>query len=545
MSKGRKLAAVAAAAVLMSTVPVTAFGAVITYNSNLFSSSNKSAESTIKDLVESGKMTFEEIAEMGPGYADAIKEQIGAGLTEALEEEETNFDGPVVKKVSLGERYHEEYKTYELSVADLFFLYANVGNGGITHEPVAIDIPANISYTMEKDGLPYEYVSQTKISAKGTYVMKLTGIENKELPLSEQVEYQAVYRFRITDEPPVEETEAAASGLAGAVGSLTGDNTFVVSGNSGAPIFETSETEAVQETDPVKEEETPVEETEAEVDSKNEADAEMTEGPESEAAAEAEPTMSAKREQRMELASGNYIVTLENGKELTTSVPEGYVGAGSVYLNVAEDVVPVTALYKNDEPVEFINGESVTEYGRYRLDVDGCSYFFTLAYEVGQMEYYPAPVGMEFTEVRLNDELLTLASDQYATMEQDGTYSFVMKGNEGERFEVILVKDTVAPEMSVTVTKGSAAIEYLSDDIAVIELIRDGKEVPGFAGTMIAEPGQYSLTVFDAAGNSTAADFSLKYQVNFYGILAVVLVVLAIAGIGVFVVHIKKNTKVR
>ena len=106
MSKGRKLAAVAAAAVLMSTVPVTAFGAVITYNSNLFSSSNKSAESTIKDLVESGKMTFEEIAEMGPGYADAIKEQIGAGLTEALEEEETNFDGPVVKKVSLGERYH-------------------------------------------------------------------------------------------------------------------------------------------------------------------------------------------------------------------------------------------------------------------------------------------------------------------------------------------------------------------------------------------------------------------------------------------------------
>ncbi|MBQ6832884.1 MAG: hypothetical protein IJO55_00515 [Lachnospiraceae bacterium] len=545
MSKGRKLAAVAAAAVLMSTVPVTAFGAVITYNSNLFSSSNKSAESTIKDLVESGKMTFEEIAEMGPGYADAIKEQIGAGLTEALEEEETNFDGPVVKKVSLGERYHEEYKTYELSVADLFFLYANVGNGGITHEPVAIDIPANISYTMEKDGLPYEYVSQTKISAKGTYVMKLTGIENKELPLSEQVEYQAVYRFRITDEPPVEETEAAASGLAGAVGSLTGDNTFVVSGNSGAPIFETSETEAVQETDPVKEEEAPVEETEAEVDSKNETDAEMTEGPESEAAAEAEPTMSAKREQRMELASGNYIVTLENGKELTTSVPEGYVGAGSVYLNVAEDVVPVTALYKNDEPVEFINGESVTEYGRYRLDVDGCSYFFTLAYEVGQMEYYPAPVGMEFTEVRLNDELLTLASDQYATMEQDGTYSFVMKGNEGERFEVILVKDTVAPEMSVTVTKGSAAIEYLSDDIAVIKLIRDGKEVPGFAGTMIEEPGQYTLTVFDAAGNSTAADFSLKYQVNFYGILAVVLVVLAIAGIGVFVVHIKKNTKVR
>ena len=99
MIKGRKLAVMIAAAVLMSTVPTTAFGAVITYNSSLFNESDKSDETSIKDLIESGKMKLEDIAEMGPGYAAAITEQIGAGLTEAIEEEETDYDGPVGRAI--------------------------------------------------------------------------------------------------------------------------------------------------------------------------------------------------------------------------------------------------------------------------------------------------------------------------------------------------------------------------------------------------------------------------------------------------------------
>ena len=41
------------------------------------------------------------------------------------------------------------------------------------------------------------------------------------------------------------------------------------------------------------------------------------------------------------------------------------------------------------------------------------------------------------------------------------------------------------------------------------------------------------------------ASFNLKYRVNIYGVLAVALVILSIAGIGAFVVYTKKNTKVR
>lgn len=549
MRKGRKYVVALAAALFVSAMPTTAFGDVILYSPSKTSTVDKGTEKTselseafetVKTLIESGKMTMEEIREMGPGYAAALEEYsdqmadtLGIGLQEALEEEKNaDFNGPTVTKVNLSQVYHEEYKTYELSMADQYFIYTNVANGGMTHEPVIIDIPANVTYTVEKDGLPYEYVSQQYISANGTYVMKLMGIENKDAPLSEQKEYQATFRFRITDEPPVEESEEAAengSSVSGSGNPLWSDTPV----SSDIPVLGVPETEPVIEIEP---------ETIAPVDEKE---------PETEAEPETEPVITPgnqelmEREQAFELATGNYRITMENGMQLISSVPEGYIGSGTVTLSVSEGDAVVTKLYRNDEPVDFVNEGTVTELGRYRVDMDGCSYFFTLADKVSQMEYYPAPAGMEFTEVRFNNEVMTLASGQYAEMPEDGIYTFVMNGENGERYEVILEKDTVAPEMNVSVAKSTAAIQYLSDDIKTIELVKDGKLVSGFGGTSITDPGKYTLTIYDGAGNSTSASFQLKYQVNMYGILAVVLIILAVAGIGAFVVYTKKNTKVR
>lgn len=523
------------AAIALCAVPVTTYGEVIVYKpsgANSTSTTKSKTETELKDatlqeLINAGKLTIDQIAQMGPGYASAIVDELGEGLEEVIEEENKEFEGPEVNEVSLRENYNDLYKTYEESMADLFFMYSNVGNGGMTHEPVIIDIPANISYSMEKDGLPYEYVSQTYITEKGTYVMKLSGVENKDAPLSEQVEYTSTFRFRITDEPPVEETEAETDAP------LPTDSTFVVSGNSGAPILVIPETSAAAEP-----------ETEPSVESKEDSTEPETE-PESEQSDNTEANIPVKREQYLEDSTGNYIITFENGKELAASVPEGYVGSNSVYLSVAADDESLTKLYKDDELIDFVNNSSVAEYGHYRVEMDGCSYFFTLAYDVAEMDYYPAPVGMQFTEVRLNEEMLTLTSDQYVMMEEDGTYAFVMKGEAGERLETTLVKDTVKPEFTVSKDKSTATIQYLSKDIKRVLLLKDGQEVPGFVGTSITEPGDYKLTVFDAAGNSASASFSLKYQVNIYGIVAVILVILSIAGIGAFVVYTKKNTKVR
>ena len=569
MRKGRNYVVALAAALFVSAIPFTAYGDVIYYNSTKSATSTSSSKdtklnvsdtiNTVKALIETGKMTLEEIEDLGPGYASAVEEvlkeaakntadSLGVTIKEALSEQtNTNFNGPSVTEVALSQVYHDVYKTYELSMGNQFFLYSNVGNGAMTHEPVVIDIPANVAYTVEKDGIPYTYVSQQYISEKGTYVIKLMGIVNKNAPLSEQQEYQATFRFRIQDPPPVEETEAAAGNAAGSLSGTTGIGS--ISSGTSAMWSDMSTTVQIPNlTQPEIKVET---ETAAAAVEETKAPEVIETVPETEASASeteaSAPVISqiSEREQNMKLATGDYVITLENGKQLTSSVPEGYVGSGSVVVSVSEDDADTTKLFKNDVQVDFVNDNAITEYGRYRVEMDGYSYFFTLAYEVSDMSIYPAPAEMKFTEARLDDELLTLVSDQYVEMPEDGTYSFVMKGKDGERIEVSLVKDNVAPEVNVTVNKSSAAIQYVSGDIKTIELVKDGKKVEGFRGTSIAEPGKYVLTVYDGAGNSTSTSFSLKYQINLYGILAVVLVILTIAGVAAFAVHIKKNTKVR
>ena len=63
--------------------------------------------------------------------------------------------------------------------------------------------------------------------------------------------------------------------------------------------------------------------------------------------------------------------------------------------------------------------------------------------------------------------------------------------------------------------------------------------------TAISTPGKYRLTVADKAGNETVYEFALKYQVNMYGVAAVLLCILVIVGVVVFVLHTKKNMKIR
>lgn len=148
----------------------------------------------------------------GTGYRSTRDVEIGPNSgTDGWDEIETNsviLDEPLVNQVTLKEQYNEDYRVYEESIADVFFFYSNVGNGGITHESVFLDIPQNLSYTIEMNGVPWDYIPGQPISNYGTYVVRLTGIEDENVPLYEQKEYQAVFRFRIQQKPPKETEES-------------------------------------------------------------------------------------------------------------------------------------------------------------------------------------------------------------------------------------------------------------------------------------------------------------------------------------------------
>lgn len=510
MKIGRKGAIALTAALMISTVSVDSYGAVVKYTPK-----NSIAVSYSKDEDEDN----------GPGYEKTYLDD---------EEEETAaFSGPDVAKVTLSEQYHEEYKIYEEAIANAFFLYTNVANGGMTDEPVSIDIPVNVLYTMEKDGVQIAYTSGQKLYERGTYVLRLTAVENPELPLSEQTEYQTVFRFRIQEKPPEETVEAIS-----------------------ADVYDTNGYDSTEELDLIElEEQTLKEETEQKaaetMPESSEAIMENENGEQNperldETAAETDQTQAEHvRTQKYDMESGMYIVTLENGISMTSNIPEGYIGPADAQLEV--DVMDESdmTLYWNDTPVEFANGYIVSEPGSYRLVIQDEAFVFRIASAVYDLDSYPAPMGMWFTGAYLEAEPLALQSDRMVRMEQDGTYTIFMEGESGEEIEVALRKDTAAPEVYVTVENGIASIQYLSEDIEEIRLEKSGSLVEGFNENSISTPGKYRLTVIDGAGNETVQEFVIKYRMNGYGIAAILLCIAVVAGVTGFVFYTKKNMKIR
>ena len=518
----------------------------------------------------------------GPGakaQGDEDREELPAGV-------------PSVTQVTLKEQYHEDYKVYEESMEDRFFFYTNVANGGITDKSVILDIPQNMFVTMEKDGALIDYTPGAAISGCGTYVARLTAIEDTSLPFSRQREYRAIFRFRIQEKPQEEAGEGQSKGLGlgyqvdwesyadgqwpggegsgisgmGSLGFGTGqgggesrggqDGNGLGSGGQDKTGPEVDESGGQDKIGPEVDESGGQDENSpgnggGQGENSPEADGQDGGGGENGQAPEGArgsgfmqgKDMYAARTQVYNSATGKYEVTFENGQILTANIPEGFTGPGAVEILVSGG--ESTALYRNDAPVEYIPGNSITEPGYYRLDVDGQMWSFVIASSIKELDRYLAPAGMEITQASFDGETVEVLCPRYLPMEADGQYQITLTGKEGQGVQAVLIKDTLPPDIRVTVKGGRADIEYLSQDIALITLEKDGQIQEGFGGYVVSEPGSYKLSVTDGAGNVSSRQFTLKYQVNVYGIAAVALVIMLIIGGAVFVIHVKRTVKVR
>ncbi len=515
------------------------------------------------------------------------------GGADGWDEIETNsviLDEPLVNQVTLKEQYHEDYRVYEESMADVFFFYSNVGNGGITHESVFLDIPQNLSYTIEMNGVPWDYIPGQPISDYGTYVVRLTGIEDENVPLYEQKEYQAVFRFRIQQKPPKETEESREVAVeAGAPAgmewqSYTYDgrpleeeseerqDVFRVSGAANGQSEEVKEEsgESLEDNMAASGSREGLEENEEGLAGNEEGLAgneeslgneELAEGAqdgsdsqegrneESGEGGKAEPGSInngfISRTQDYDAASKRYHVTFSDGLELVSNVPEGYIGPDAVEVSVSPAGRESLVLYRDDEPIDYVHGDSFTEPGHYRLEVNGQPWSCTIASYLKEASVFAAPAGLRFTSAVLNGEPLELSSDRYVWLEEDGAYQFVLEGENGAVLHTGLAKDSEPPQVEVKLKGGNATIQYLSEDIEEILLERDGEAVEGFSGYSVSQPGSYRLVVRDKAGNEAEAKFSLSYRVNRYGIIAVVLLILLAAGGVAFVVHTKRSVRIR
>lgn len=436
------------------------------------------------------------------------------------------------KQSYLSERYIQEYGLYEESMNDQFFFYVNVSNGGFTSDPVSFDIPANLSGVFERNGAPYTYTGS--ISQLGNYVIRFYGTVGDET-------YTSTFRFSIREavEEPESESEPETQGI--------GDFEDIDEEDITMEDLENLDDEDISDEDIANMIESAGEELAEEEGYYEEADDYSLYG------------------YSYEYHDGKYAITLATGDVAYCNVPLGAIVNEGVTIDVPENMQLI--IYKDGIELTDVNAADYTytiaDDGFYKVEfnVDSIDYLNAYPEESGKpfiafriinsptadIDYINAPLNCKI--VKAGSKTFNILNDDggkelyldYYQMLEDNTYSFEMEDQiSGKHYNVVIQRDTTAPEVYVTIEKGKAITTFKSSDTAAIELYKDGEKQVDTAVSKIAGRGVYKLIVTDKAGNVSELNFELKSYINAGTIIFAVMLAVMIA-VGFCFVKLQKN----
>ena len=565
------------------------------WGSGSFESGTKAAEVTVLDTnqaeIKPVEVKLLGSSDSGPKWETSEDDaHTGPGAIRKTEES-AEASSPKEVLVELAERYNEEYKIYELSFANKYFFYSNLGDGGITSRsrPAIFDVPANITVAMEKDGIPAPYNNKAAISEPGTYVFYLSVPDNQETDSGEPVVYKAVYHFRIEEKEP--ETEAAlggnqqdggyygftgpafSQGVPGGFESGDALTAGLAVRDQAAPDKETDQGTKENEDGAGQEgsgesgdtgysgegqldENSTMEDIDALVDELTTPEQKEVKG----AFSSDSPTG---LKERYDSADQMYTQELMSGTVFHTSVPNGMLTPGPVTLTVPEGLTVIAQ--KDDQPYELTQGAPIQEAGIYRLEFQETKVDYALNYDmppffifriinspVNNLELFNTPLGFAVTSFEKDGAPLSIEDDTCVSLKEDGKYSIGIVSDEWKKQYVLdLEKDTVPPQINLAGVEGgmstgtSVTVEQLSEDIKLVEVYRNGSRDEGYRGGDITDSGNYRVMVYDDAGNVSRYAFQMKYKMNAASVVSIVLVILCGAAIAVYVRKVKKDVKVR
>lgn len=503
--------------------------------------------------------------------------------------EDSENAGPTVEEVTVSEQFHEDYGIYEEALDNSQFFYSTVGNGGITDEKVTIELPANMDFVMEKDGSMISYASGQPLTERGSYVMKISVIEDESLPFSQQKIYKATFRFRIQEKLQTGSSDAGQGGGSYDLGNFSSSFRQQMEESAG----ETATAEIQGEAGTEEETETGIETgTEAGTSGTEEAaeafqvmdengsiDDGALEGILADALGEGYGTENMEgynpatgMASGYDSQSGYYRHELASGEVFFTDVPNGMVTNHPVMV-LTNDDLPFR-VYKDGEPMEYVPGSAIEEPGSYRV----CPYNDTTIYlasyagkeeplfqfrilgeRINDMGIVNAPEkgkirGVWFTgqgkgeEPGESRETLLDPEDSpgvsWFYLGEDGEYEMDIETESGTK-AVRFVKDTAAPRFRYQVEGGKAHISYAGLDVAGCRITKDGTQIyDGQPTQIIDEAGTYTFSVYDKAGNTNSAAIEIPYKMNTAAILVIVLVLLLASVAGVAVRRMRRSVKV-
>lgn len=341
--------------------------------------------------------------------------------------------------MEIEEKFNYDYNLYEEVMNNRFVFYSTVSNGGITDKSVSVELPKNVSCTMEKDGEEVPFVNRMEIDEIGSYVLNLL-VDSKDVyGAEENTVYFGLFRFKIV-EPKPEETTAEE-----VIAPDVPDQSETAVGEDKDGMYEIVETEATEATTT---ELVPL--ITAEESSSSAGAAEVTSAAGTSAAAQTttQPPEAAENPDKpkgsTELVAETYTaltgfeVRTRNGAVFTSNIPCGMTTTESVTLKFNGEIM--TKVYKDEEEID--SSVSYNEIGKYEVYIyDGSSeplplYTFEIIPSLtNSMESYTAPSGCIISFAGLEGKQIAAAVQSVKT-DKDGRYNFIVTKGEIGRAHV-------------------------------------------------------------------------------------------------------------
>lgn len=432
------------------------------------------------------------------------------------------------------ETYDSYYRLYEEVFANQIVFYSNAANGAMVEIPVKVDLPANVTAELSINGEPAEFHEGETYTREGQYTLTLKADGTSLVGGRENQVYYGFFRFRImrTQETaaPTEETSPST------------EEYWVIEDDGNGNVSASTSRAEPQTQEP----------QEITADSGPEPTADSAETAETSDTAEvAVPDGDNSGGITAQVRDDKVLLTTENGTQFYCSVPPGTLSAGSVELMFLDNV-----------DYEVVNGDGVSlgqlttigNRGKYTVRVydgeDPAEFsFVVIGGAVRGLTEYTVPEGCEITSATLDGSLIR-SEKQRAALGRDGTYKFEISYG-SYRFTEEFMLDNEAPEFAVEGINedkksdgGTVYIRMISEDIADYSVMRNGEPVEK-KSLELTDPGYYTVTVYDAAGNFTSQSFQIVYRMDAMAVITIILgAAIVVAGI-VFFIRTRKKFIVR
>lgn len=238
-----------------------------------------------------------------------------------------------------------------------------------------------------------------------------------------------------------------------------------------------------------------------------------------------------------------YVVEV-GSSSFTASVPPGIILEKDGEVSVELPGQLTGTLYKNGDLVDQPDLSKISGVGSYLLLVrnasgrDEVQFSFTIQSGLTRsLVEYNLPSGFTFTSVSINGEDATAGYSSYIEFLEEGEYRLRYSCEEiGRSYSLTFTLDRTAPVLALPeVVEGEAWGPVTLADMekgswVQVECSGEVSQVTS-PSTVLREPGRYTLTTFDQAGNSSSYSFILHFYLNFSAVTAIGLAAAAIGGL--------------